>query len=306
MLSLYVGITDREWFDFLRAIPGLEECNFWQPSGKAGFQALQPGELFLFKLHSPDNFIVGGGVFAHATTLPASLAWEAFGSANGALSLQAMRVRIAKYRRETADTRTDYPIGCRILEQPFFFPRDDWIPAPKSWRRQTQVGKTYSTGDEEGLRLWEDVQDRLHGTTRLTGLGEAARRYGEPTLIKPRLGQGTFRVAVTDAYQRRCSFTGERVLPALEAAHIRPYAEGGEHEVSNGLLLRRDLHTLFDLGYITVATDHRINVSRRIRQDFENGRAYYDLHGKLVGLPPEGHQRPAPDALEWHNERFLG
>jgi putative restriction endonuclease len=60
--------------------------------------------------------------------------------------------------------------------------------------------------------------------------------------------------------------TGEKTLPALEAGHIRPYAKSGPHEIRNGLLLRSDLHNLFDLGYLTVALDYRVAVSRRIRE----------------------------------------
>lgn len=86
-MQAYVGVTDEEWFKPLASRPGLEEANFWQPSGSRGFKALQPGEPFLFKLHSPNNFIVGGGFFAHSTLLPVSLAWESFGIANGAATL---------------------------------------------------------------------------------------------------------------------------------------------------------------------------------------------------------------------------
>lgn len=101
-------------------------------------------------------------------------------------------------------------------------------------------------------------------------VGEAGARYGEPYLVQPRLGQGAFRVLVTDSYRRRCAITGEKTLPALEAAHIRPYSYGGSHEASNGLLLRRDLHSLFDAGYVTVTPRHRFVVSRRIK-DSDNG-----------------------------------
>lgn len=79
-----------------------------------------------------------------------------------------------------------------------------------------------------------------------TQLAIASPRYGEPTLIRPRLGQGAFRASVTSVYQHRCALTGERTLPILDAAHIRPYDQGGEHEVTNGLLLRTDIHRLFD------------------------------------------------------------
>ena len=97
-VRLIIAVTDGDWFDLLRRKPGLSEVNFWSPSDSA-FRALQPGELFLFKLHAPNNFIVGGGIFAHANSMPCSLAWEAFGEANGANSLAEMRARIAKYRR---------------------------------------------------------------------------------------------------------------------------------------------------------------------------------------------------------------
>lgn len=58
-ISLVIGVTDDDWFEMLRARPDLTEVNFWAPSA-ANFRALQPGELFLFKLHSPRNSIVGG------------------------------------------------------------------------------------------------------------------------------------------------------------------------------------------------------------------------------------------------------
>ncbi len=142
------------------------------------------------------------------------------------------------------------------------------------------------------------MADRLerHGPR---GFGE---RFGTPQLVRPRLGQGAFRIVITDLCERRCAVTRERTLPALEAAHIRPYAEGGEHEASNGLLLRRDIHSLFDAGYVTVTPDLRFEVSRRIREEFENGRHYYALHGSVVDAPANLIERPDPAALTWHNE----
>ena len=119
-MKSFVGITDLDWFELLSSRPQLDEVNFWQPSGKRLFRALNPGELFLFKLHSPNDYIVGGGIFAHATLLPISLAWESFGISNGARNLSEMRTRVAKYRRQEEDHTADYTIGCILLEQPFF------------------------------------------------------------------------------------------------------------------------------------------------------------------------------------------
>lgn len=93
-MKFFVGITDNEWFEMLSNLPDVDEVNFWQPSGKTTFRALQPGEPFLFKLHSPRDYIVGGGFFAHSTIFPLSLAWDAFREKNGADSLEDMRSRI--------------------------------------------------------------------------------------------------------------------------------------------------------------------------------------------------------------------
>lgn len=304
-VNLVVAVTDRDWFEHLRRRPDLFEVNFWAPSDRS-FRALQPGELFLFKLHAPANYIVGGGVFAYANALPCSLAWEAFGEANGARSLTEMRARIARYRRADPTDRSDFPIGCRILTQPFFLDEEAWIPVPANWSANIVSFKTYSTDDPDGRRLWNLVQDSASLSTRALE-GVPGSRFGEPQLIQPRLGQGAFRVLVTDSYRRRCAVTQERTLPALEAAHIRPYGEGGEHAISNGLLLRRDLHSLFDTGYVTVTPDLHFEVSRRIREEFENGQDYYALHGVAVHAPERRDRRPDPSLLAWHNEhRFLG
>ena len=93
-LNLVVAVTDDDWFETLRRHPNLDEVNFWAPSA-VSFRALEPGEMFLFKLHAPRNMIVGGGIFAYANARPCSLAWEAFGEGNGARPAQEMRARIA-------------------------------------------------------------------------------------------------------------------------------------------------------------------------------------------------------------------
>ena len=193
-INLVIAVTDGDWFEMLRRHPNLSEVNFWAPSS-ANFRALQPGEMFLFKLHAPRNVIVGGGIFAYSNALPCSLAWEAFREANGARSAQEMRSRIARYRRADPTDRSDFEVGCRILTQPFFFEERDWIPVPVSWSPNIVSFKTYNTGDAEGLALWDTVKERL-GRSLVSGMAEEAARFGEPHLIRPRLGQGAFRVLV--------------------------------------------------------------------------------------------------------------
>ena len=315
-IKLVVAVTDGDWFKTLRQKPHLEEVNFWAPSG-TNFKALQPGELFLFKLHAPYNVIVGGGVFAYANVMPCSLAWEAFGEANGAETLQEMRNRISRYRNVDPSEPSDYKIGCRILTQPFFFEASEFVDVPSTWSPNIVSLKTFSTGDSDGRALWDAVNGRLEYrqptsvsanpagiVAEPSGLLAGQTLYGKPQLVKPRLGQGAFRALVTDLYDRRCAVTRERTLPALDAAHIRPYSEGGIHEARNGLLLRRDIHGLFDSGYVTVTPDLHFEVSGQVREEFENGRDYYALHGKQIVVPRNAVDQPSTEVLSWHNERI--
>ncbi len=314
-MKFYVGVTDNKWFEFL-ASRKPDEVNFWRPGGTGSFQAIPPGAPFLFKLHSPDNYIAGGGFFVKHSNVPLSLAWEAFGEKNGADSFESLRALIDKFR-SNKPREHDPVIGCTILANPFFLQRQDWIPAPSNWAPSIVQGKGYETDEPIGAGVWAEVQARLRvgeilrppvleGGASLQA--EEVARYGAEFLTRARLGQGAFRVLVTDAYTRRCAITGERTLPALEAAHIKPFAKSGPNVTANGLLLRSDLHKLFDSGYLSVTPDLSVEVSRKIKEEFDNGRDYYVLHGrKLAVVPATEKERPSVQYLEWHNNNiYLG
>jgi len=301
-MNLYVGITDNDWFRFLSARQGVDEVNFWQPSGSRTFRALNPGDPFLFKLHHPENFIVGGGTFAHFSLCPVELAWEAFEEKNGVASLDAMRARLARYRRVAPDPRDNYVIGCIILRDPFFLPRERWIPAPSDLKKNVVQGKTYDASVGTGWELWHAVQEGLRADPTAGAVREIpGEMWGDPRLVRQRLGQGAFRVLVTDTYERRCAITREKALPVLQAAHIQPVTDHGSHRLDNGLLLRSDVHTLFDRGYLTVTPDYVVRVSRRLKDDFDNGEHYYQLQGSQIWRPPREEDRPNRAFLEWHH-----
>jgi putative restriction endonuclease len=298
-------VTDGDWFNFLSARTP-DEVNFWQPSAERRAVRLETGAPFLFKLHSPRNYIVGGGFYIRYSALPARSAWEAFEEKNGAADYQTLRLRVERYRKSRISG--DPTIGCHILNAPFFFKESDWIPVPESWSRNTQQGRTFETNQTDGLRLWNEVEGRLPSVALASLVAAQTPRYGAEYLTRARLGQGAFRVLVTESYGRRCAITGERTLPVLEAAHIRPYADSGPHLINNGILLRSDLHTLFDAGYLTLTEKYHIEVSKKIREEYENGKDYYLFHGRPVkNLPAVDAERPAPEFLRWHNvEKYLG
>jgi putative restriction endonuclease len=307
-----IAITDEGWYRFLAEHSELTELNFWRPSARRKFNATQFSP-FLFKLRAPHNAICGFAHFAQFSTLPDWFAWECFGLGNGCSSFADMHARIASIRaRIRYDESTgSEEIGCIQLVLPTFFPPDAWIPQPADWHPRTQTPVKYDLTVGEGRRVWAACLAHAASvplSRPIAGFplsAEPGPRYGDPRLVQPRLGQATFRIAVLDAYGRACAVTGEHSLPALEAVHIRSYAEEGPHEIRNGLLLRADLHRLFDTGYVTVTPALRLEVSGRLRDDYQNGRTYYPLHGKELQVPLAAEHRPEPQFLQWHNERVF-
>jgi putative restriction endonuclease len=303
-MKFWVGVTDNQWFKYLSETRP-DEVNFWQPSATPPFTGAPIGLPFLFKLKRPYNHIAGGGFFVTYSRLPLSLAWEVFGQKNGCSSIDELRELINPL---TAAHRNDDDIGCTVLANPFFLDKRVWIVDPPGWSPNIVRGKMYDTVANEGSEIWQKIQ--YHSSLLQLGsipsdevvmVAEPKEKYGTPIEIRPRIGQSSFRILVTEAYQRRCAITGEKILVTLEAAHIVPYSGEGGHDVRNGLLLRADFHRLFDVGLVGVTPDLHIRVSPRIRESWFNGKVYYRLDGKPLSVVPiQPSLRPDPDRLGWH------
>lgn len=297
----YIAHTDPAWWRFLHARRDIDEVNFWRP-GRRRFSALEPGEPFFFRLKSPINRIGGFGLFARYATLPVWRAWEVFDQANGTPDQTALVERLARLARRPV--RPSDAIGCVAIADCTFFDPDSWLEVPATFNAQNLSGSLIDLDEPEGRSLWAACLERAVGSHDAPAwLSDAAERQrrGQAQIVVPRLGQGAFRLAVMEAYGG-CAVTGERSLPALETAHIRPWAQGGTHELQNGLPLRRDVHRLFDLGYVSARRDGRFLVSPRLRAEFSNGRAYYALEGQRLRQPSQADARPSPELLAWHSE----
>jgi len=236
---------------------------------------------------------------------------------NGAPDFELMIDRIIGLRGDDGrSARTgDFQIGCVMISAPVFFAQDEWVTPPTDWAKTgIQKGKTYQLDSGEGRRILEECLGRARAGARHWNVeptaqivAEGSPRYDSPVPVRPRLGQGLFGLAVRDAYEGACAVTHEHSAPVLEAAHIMPYARGGEHRVDNGLLLRRDLHRLYDRGYVTVTPDHVFRVGDSLRKEFKNGRSYYGLNGSKITIPSHEIWQPSKELLRWHGrEVFKG
>ncbi|MGC3994529.1 MAG: HNH endonuclease [Propionicimonas sp.] len=299
-----VAVTDNDWAAFLRDRPHLDEVNFWLP-GTVGFGG-SSGTIFLFKTHSsrrrgvadtmPPNRIIGGGVVSGYTRLRVSEAWRFFEEGNGVASEGDLLAAIHSHR--SGQREPDPEIGCVMLHSVAFLTDAEALPAPEDFAGPIVRWKNYVDSSYLDLvvpRVFVDAGTMVSGPV-----------FGEPRLTVPRLGQEAFKSLVLTAYHRHCAITGAKITPTLQAAHIVPVHKGGQHRLDNGLLLRSDVHTLFDKGYLGVDHKLRLQVSRRLRDDFGNGAEFYGRAGSTIDLPERRADRPSRDAVSWHmDEVFL-
>lgn len=309
-MKVFVGNTDRDWIRLLssRADLGDANVNFWFPSPNQGFSAIRHGDLFLFKSKKHEgNQLVGAGVFEDFVRARVLDAWEWFGLGNGVPTLDAFVERLRRYRKVDR-LPYDAEIGCVLLRMVEFFPDIRRLPTPPEWKDEIVKGRGYDTdllsaghpvvrAVVQFLRTGEELPDQIPAYLR-------EQMFGDAKFVVPRLGQEAFKAVIAENYHHRCAITGEKVRPVLEAAHILPVAHGGIHRPDNGLLLRSDMHTLFDRGYIGITpTKLELVVSPRLREEFGNGDALYAMAGSsLRNRPDHRADRPNPEFLEWHQE----
>lgn len=113
--------------------------------------------------------------------------------------------------------------------------------------------------------------------------------------VLQRTGQAKFRDLIRSAYVNTCAISGAFEQSALVAAHILPVKNKGRHSVNNGLLLRADLHNLFDSGLISIDRTYKVHVSSLVRD-----KKYRKFNGKKLKLPSSRRLWPDPIALNRH------
>jgi len=235
-----------------------------------------------------------------------------FGDRNGAPTRAGFLARIRKFRTGSMEEPEieSRLLGCAALIHLSLWREEQWIPwgTERGWSPHIETGR-YER-DPVNLEILNHAiaadspatPDELSGRFRLVDADQRALVLAREAR---REGQGSFRARLLDAYGGACAITGEHTEPVLDAAHIQLYLGPRSNHVQNGLLLTKEFHTLYDLGYVAVTPDHRIRVSPRLQADFGNGRRYRHVDQQLIKLPTDPHLRPSAEALEWHHRRMF-
>jgi hypothetical protein len=277
-----------------------DNVNFWRKEKRQ--VRLPEGSRFYFKLRGSRS-IAGRAVFRRQFAMPIRQAWQLFGMRNGVTSYQELRRKEVDVLGVTDDT-----LNCLVLDEveilePGEYPQlsPDFVATqnPKDFPEGSlpQIESSFSSAIAAGLSGIEAqlATDGLFDPRSVTVAREACLRA-----IVMRRGRTDFRHMLMDAYDLKCAVTGTEVGPALEAAHLYPYNGAETNALQNGILLRADWHTLFDLGLWTLDDDYRIIVASEITSE-----VYQKYHQTLMRLPRVVSQHPSSKAIKWHRSKVF-
>jgi HNH endonuclease len=180
--------------------------------------------------------------------------------------------------------------------KPIFFPRYPFTRLPEQW--PTTIPEDNSMSMEE---IIDDLNNQMQQDSFFSpaNLEEARQRIAEA--INYRRGQTEFRDKLIEIYGGKCTITGCDAKEALEAAHIIPYRLDQNNDPENGLLLRADIHTLFDLGLLAINdSDMSVILSKEL-----NGTVYENLHGRRLRLPRRHKNVPNKSFLAENRKMFF-
>lgn len=293
-----ISPTDKNWFDFLKGSDLNSKVNFWTPTPWNIKQLNSPDRLY-FMLKSPIRRIGGFGEFVEYKNLTAIQAWNQFGFRNGRASRQKFIDSIqeyidknsAKFGGQPININT-YEIGCIVLDNCEFWDDNLFIDAANhNIDFATQVVTIKYFDQYDPFRQAQDERDNFN-------LVNEPRNDRQGT-TNIREGQSEFKGKILRAYNNQCCITGETIPELLEAAHIQEYRNRNSNHVQNGLLLRVDLHRLYDNRLIFIDRNFVIHVSNLV-----TSQIYRQYQGRTISLPNLVTDRPSGEALELRRNEF--
>ena len=285
-----ISPTDLDWFHYLRRTGYNSEINFWTPT-PWNISKLSGGERLYFMLKSPIRKIGGYGQFLEYRNLSVNEAWNKFGLKNGCTSKDEFISRLDKYKSvRSTDTRSAEvsEIGCILLTNAEFFDDLNFLDVDdyKIDFSRYIVKIKYFNEDDPFPKSNESFESEFDLVPT------DAEKLRKSRTVSERKGQGSFRAKVTFAYQNKCCITGETTPELLEAAHIQPYIDESSNHVKNGLLLRVDLHKLFDNGLMYIDDEYCIHISPYVTSSY-----YQKYNGQCISLPEKERLYPSIEAL---------
>ena len=292
--------TDPDWIEVLRSQNLQNEVNFWRKDRRKVH--LPEGSHLYFWLRGSRS-VAGRAVFRRQLDMSTREAWDTFGIANGVTSYEALTHKVIAVLRVDDDN-----INCLVCGEVQILDPVKYPQLPEDFRA-TQNPKDYSEGDLPQI-------ESVFPSVTVIGLFDIEAQLRKDGLFDPdtvetaretflraiviRRGQSEFRKLLMHGYDMKCAVTGTADSAVLEAAHIYPYKGKETNVLQNGILLRADWHTLFDLGLWTLDEGFQIILAPEITSE-----EYRKHHQTPIRLPEIVSHHPSLKAIEWHRSKVF-
>lgn len=273
-----ISPTDNLWFNFLKSNAFNSYVNFWTPT-PWNVKGLKEGDRLYFMLKKPIRKIGGFGEFVSYKNMTAEDIWDEFGFRNGCSSKENLFKTLDNYiHRNSKSGKQENLHGCIILKNCEFWDSEKYVEFD-GFPNQVVTIKYFF--DQDPFIISENFYSLI-----------AEPREDYKIEMSSRKGQGSFKGKILKAYRNTCSVTGENIPEILEAAHIQSYKNIDSNHVQNGILLRVDIHRLFDNHLLCVGEDYKVKISSLLKDTI-----YWQYNGVVISLPSVEALHPSKEAL---------
>jgi len=302
----YIVVTDKKWFDFLNSNGINNNVNFWRKDTRT--PKVDSKQYVFFKIKG-EKHIAGRGRFNRFLVLNRTDAIEHAKKGNNGFDTSGNKeLKISNVVSKIVNDNDR--LGCLVLDDlEFLNQRDYYKISEELFHPQTQQGKyvdeieiaellnlfTQQFSDEINAKIPEIEAEDEFDPSNL----EDKRHYSLKTLVLRR-GQKKFRNQLLNLYQNQCAVTNTKVIDVLEAAHISPYSGKASNVPQNGIILRADIHALFDLNLIKFTENYEIDVSEKLKNSI-----YWQYNSKTLFLPILRANRPSKKALKSRTQQSV-
>ncbi len=289
--------TDNKWVTVLKDHQLNSFVNFWTPT-LWNIKNPRKGDRWYFLLKSPIRKIGGYGEIVEYKNMTPIKAWKEYGIRNGCETLDELKTKIdlyfkrnsKKYKGQKIDVNK-HKIGCLILKNCEFWDEPYYIKTENFGiiiAKQVEKHKVFNQIDPFNFE---------HNNAGFEPLNKS--REENKASVNQRRGQGKFKGDILKAYNNKCCVSGETCQELLDAAHLQEYLNEDSNHIQNGILLRVDLHRLYDNGLLYIDNNYKIRISPKI-----TSRIYRKYHNKPILLPEDENDHPSIAALELKLKNF--
>ncbi len=293
-----IGSTSPDWMDFHKERDSQTVC-FWQPTPRDPRELKYGDRWYFFRRGS--NRIDGYGTYVRWSNITVKAAWTLYKEGNGSLSINEFIYSLEGASSSDKKISEMSEIGCVELQGISYF---------DSPLNISDIGITPLFVPFRYIRDRDLIEEGLFGYNNNENPEQIKMRFElcDERMVKPRFlkylhirdSQAKFRKKLLDVYGNVCAVTGDQPSEVLDAAHIQPYINISSNHVQNGLILRADIHRLFDKGMISITDDLCIIVSRF----FLSSNSEYEKYHQRPLIIKNDVVRPSREALKYHRENI--